>query len=157
MRPPRAIPSEAQGDLPSLSDPKGKRRGLATSHTIRLVQLDTAQPVEIARAMIPEGTRAELEGAFRYIPLQEPLTLKSNVRYALLATTSMEDGDQFKSPDSFDGLSPIVHPDVSIIRSLLVRDGNLAQAQSIPAFSDLSSDHSRHRVPVGPTLRFSQP
>ena len=156
-RPPRAIPSETQGDHPSLTDPKGNRRGLATSHTIRLICLNGAGPTELVRAVIPEGTKAELDGAFRYIALQAPLTLKPGVSYALIASTTAEDGDQFKSPYAFDGLSPIVHPDVRIIRSLLIRNGDLAQCHSIPAFSDLTPDYSRYRLPVGPTLKFKAP
>ena len=157
VRPARSIPDESQRDQPSLSDPKGKRRGLKVAHTISLVQLDTRPPTELARITLPEGARAELDGAFRYLPLAKPVSLQPNQRYALLSSTRTGDGDHFKTPASFDGLSPLVHPDVEIIRSLLIRHGNLAQPQPIPAFSDLSPDYSRYRLPVGPTLKFKQP
>ena len=121
------------------------------------MQLDTQPPTEIARLNLPEGTRAKLDGAFRYLPLAKPVPLLPGKRYALLATTRTGDGDHFKSLAAFDGLSPLVHPDVEIIRSLLIRHGNLAHPQSIPAFSDLSPHYSRHRLPVGPTLKFHTP
>ena len=157
IRAARAIPAETQRDQPSLPDPKGKRRGLKTSHTIRLVQLSDTTSTELARATLPEGTRAELDGAFRYIALPEPIVLETGKRYALLATTRTGDGDHFKSPDSFDGLSPLVHSEIKIIRSLLIRNGDLHHPEPIPSFSDLSPDHSRYRLPVGPTLRFKKP
>ena len=156
VRPARAIPIEIQRDQPSLPDPKGKRRGFKTAHTIRLVQLGTT-PSEISRATLPEGTRAELDGPFRYVALPKPIILQPGKRYALLATTRTGDDDHFKSPDSFDGLSPLVHPEVEIIRSLLIRNGDFNHPHPIPAFSDLSLDHSRYRLPVGPTLKFKKP
>ena len=157
IRPARAIPDQTQRDQPSLPDPKGKRRGLKTAHTVRLVAMNTTPPTEIARVTVPEGTKAELDGAFRYVALPKPIALHAKQRYALLTTTTAGDGDHFKSPDAFDGLPPLVHPHINIVRSLLIRDGHLAQPQPIPAFSDLSPDHSRHRLPVGPTLKFAQP
>ena len=157
IRSARAIPDETQRDQPSLPDPKGRRRGLKTAHTVRLIAVDTTPPTEIARVTVPEGTKAELEGAFRYVALSKPIALQPNQRYALLTTTTAGDGDHFKSPDAFDGLSPLVHPYVNIVRSLLIRNGHLSQPQPIPSFSDLSPDHSRHRLPVGPTLKFAQP
>ena len=156
-RPARAIPDETQRDQPSLTDVKGKRRGLNTSHTIRLVQLDMHPPKEIARIVVPKGVKAELEGAFRYVPLPEPVSLQSSRRYALLSTTRIGDGDHFKDPASFDGLSPLTHPQVKIIRNLMIKNGALTRTQPIPAFSDLSPDYSRHRLPVGPTFKFKQP
>ena len=156
VRPARAIPEETHRDQPSLSAPKGKRRGLKTAHTIRLVQLGTT-PNEISRVTLPEGTRAELDGAFRYVVLPKPIILQPGKRYALLATTRTGDGDHFKSPDSFDGLSPLVHPEIEIIRGLLIRNGDFNHLHPIPAFSDLSLDHSRYRLPVGPTLKFKKP
>ena len=156
-RPARAIPDETQRDQPSLPDPKGKRRGLKTAHTLRIVAMDTTPPTEIARAIMPKGTQAELDGAFRYVALIKPITLQTNQRYGLLTSTRAGDGDHFKSPDAFDGLSPLVHPHINIVRSILIRNGQLTQSQPIPTFSDLSTDHSRHRLPVGPTLKFAQP
>ena len=41
----------------------------------------------------PEGTKAELEGAFRYVALSKPIALQPNQRYALLTTTTAGDGD----------------------------------------------------------------
>ncbi|MBC8355276.1 MAG: hypothetical protein H8E66_25145 [Planctomycetes bacterium] len=40
---------------------------------------------------------------------------------ALLMSTAVADGDRFRDPASFDGLSPLVHPDVVVRRSVLVR------------------------------------
>ena len=157
IRPARAVAIGSQSDQPSQPDPNGKRRGLKTSHTIRLAQLDGSRPTEIAQVVIPEGNKAELDGAFRYVDLLEPVILEPNKPYALIASTRTDDGDHFKSPVSFDGLSPLVHPEVKITRSLLIRNGDLTQRHPIPVFSDLASDYSRYRLPVGPSLKFEDP
>ena len=150
----RAIADETQRDQPSLPDPNGQRRGLAAPHTIRLVQLDATPPCEIARIRLPAGAKGQLEGAFRYLPLPRQIKLHPDRHYALLASTQAGDGDHFKDPAAFDGLSPLVEPSVSIRRSLLIRNEDLTHPLPIPAFSDLSPDFNQHRLPVGPTLKF---
>jgi len=52
------------------------------------------------------------------------------------------------------GIAPLTHSDVSIIRSLMVRGGDLSSSEPIPAFLDLHPSFYAHRLPVGPTLRF---
>lgn len=66
-------------------------------------------------------------------------------------STAAEDGDQFRDPAAFDGLSPLIHPAVEIIRSVLIRDTDHVTA--IPAFADMNEAYSAHRIPVGPTLK----
>ena len=72
-------------------------------------------------------------------------------------STQANDGDHFHDPVSFDGLSPLTHPLVRIIRSIYLRNGNSVQPEMVPAFSDLHPDYSSHRLPVGPTLKFLKP
>jgi hypothetical protein len=69
-------------------------------------------------------------------------------------STRAADGDQFRDPVAFDGLPPLIHPDVHVERSILIRPGSMGSMTGIPAFEDLSDSYSRYRTPVGPTLRF---
>jgi hypothetical protein len=64
------------------------------------------------------------------------------------------DGDHFHDDASFDGLSPIVNPSVTILKSVMFRNMNMNQPLQIPSFADLHPDYSAHRFPVGPTLKF---
>jgi hypothetical protein len=80
--------------------------------------------------------------------------LKENTDYVLLMSTRAADGDQFHDPAAFDGLPPLIHPDVHVQRSVLIRLGNERNKTSIPAFEDLTESYFRYRAPVGPTLRF---
>jgi len=73
-----------------------------------------------------------------------------------LMSTVVADGDRFRDPASFDGLSPLVHPDIVVRRSLLVRNGNMTGAAGLPAFEDLHHSYSRYRMPIGPTLLFQR-
>ena len=89
------------------------------------------------------------------------MTLNENEHYLLLMTTTAADGDQYRDPTAFDGLPPLIHPDVQIQRSTFFRKGSLeARAGSpearvsVPAFEDLDDSFSRYRAPVGPTMRF---
>ena len=66
-------------------------------------------------------------------------------------TTAVGDGDHFHDPGSFDGLSPVVHSDVEVVRAVLVRDRH---SEAIPAFADMHEDYAAFRLPVGPTLKF---
>ena len=71
-------------------------------------------------------------------------------------STEVGDGDGFHDPASFDGLSPLVHPDVVVRRSMLVRTEHVTSATGLPAFEDLSNSYSRYRAPIGPTLLFQR-
>ena len=64
----------------------------------------------------------ELDGSFRYVRLTKPVRLKQDVSYILLMPTEVADGDHFRDSASFDGLSPLVHPDVVVRRSMLIRN-----------------------------------
>jgi hypothetical protein len=98
----------------------------------------------------------ELRESFRYVRLDKAVRLQQNVTYILLMSTQVADGDRFRAPASFDGLSPLVHPDVIVRRSMLVRGEDVTSATGIPAFEDLSNSYSRYRAPIGPTLLFHQ-
>ena len=105
--------------------------------------------------MSPEDA-GELRESFRYVRLDKAVRLQQNVTYILLMSTQVADGDRFRAPASFDGLSPLVHPDVIVRRSMLVRGEDVTSATGIPAFEDLSNSYSRYRAPIGPTLLFHQ-
>ena len=150
VRDARAIPTEHDRDQPSLSLNRAKK--MSAAHTLRLLRTDTEPPIEVARCEILPGKQQK--GAFRYVRLKAPATLHEKATYILLMSTRAGDGDHFHDPSSFDGLSPLVHPDISLIRSVLVRSQKLDQRSSLPTFSDLDERHSSHRLPVGPTLKF---
>ena len=152
VRPARAIPTEHSRDQPSLAGNPNKRR-LSAPHVVRLVTWVGNSAKEISRCELSEGAPGELAGEFRFIRLDETVSLQAGVRYGLLMSTTAGDGDSFHDPAAFDGLSPQTHPDVSITRSLMVRRGDLLRVESIPAFEDLHPSFDRHRLPVGPTLR----
>ena len=84
------------------------------------------------------------------------MRLRENVTYVLLMATLAGDGDRFRDPASFDGLSPLVHTDIVVGRSLLVRSGDADDMWGIPAFEDLRRSYARHRTQVGTTLRYQQ-
>ena len=111
---------------------------------------------EIARVAIAAGEAGELHNSFRYFPLREPVKLSENADYSLLMSTRAADGDQFRDPVAFDGLPPLIHPDIRIQRSVLIRPQSKSLRTNIPAFEDLSESHARFRVPVGPTLQFGE-
>jgi hypothetical protein len=71
-------------------------------------------------------------------------------------STQVADGDHFRDPVSFDGLSPLVNPDLVVQRSLLLREGSLSGHTDLPACEDMTDSYSRHRLPVGPTLRLAE-
>ena len=119
-------------------------------------QSSRSKPIEIARSQISPAGAGELRDSFRYIALKEPVRLKQNVTYVLLMATEVADGDRFRDPASFDGLSPLVHPDVIVRRSMLVRGEDVTNAAALPAFEDLHHSNSRYRMPIGPTLLFQQ-
>jgi hypothetical protein len=72
----------------------------------------------------------------------------------LTMTTQAGDGDHFHDDVAFDGLSPLVNPVVTIVRSVMRKENNPNQIFPIPSFADLHPDYSLYRLPVGPTLRF---
>ena len=103
---------------------------------------------------VEPGKPGELDGEFRYLKLDQPVELRKGTRYLLTMTTKAGDGDHFHDPASYDGLSPLVCPSIEVIRSVLLRGDGPNAPEAIPAFADLAEAHSRHRLPVGPTLKF---
>ncbi|MCP4943647.1 MAG: hypothetical protein GY924_16950 [Planctomycetaceae bacterium] len=94
--------------------------------------------------------------SFRYIRLPEPVRLEQGKTYVLLMSTQVADGDHFRDPVSFDGLSPQLNRDFVIQRSLLLRESSLSGHIDVPAFEDLTDFYSQYRLPVGPTLRLAE-
>ncbi len=154
VRAARAVPDDHESDQPSRFIDQKNRRRIEAPHVLRLMRVDTRQPIEIVRIDIATNDVGDLHNSFRYFPLKKPVTLRKNTSYLLLMSTSAGDGDQFRDPSAFDGLPPIIHSHIVIERSVLVRPQTTARRFSIPAFEDLNDSYSRHRVPVGPTLRF---
>ena len=72
----------------------------------------------------------------------------------LTMSTRVGDKDYFHDHVAFDGLSPLVNPMVSVIKSVMLKQNYPNQIFPIPSFADLHSDYSKFRIPVGPTLRF---
>ena len=95
-----------------------------------------------------------MEGEFRYIRLARKVKLIKGQHYLLTMSTTAGDGDHFHDPASFDGLSPLVCPSIEVVRSVLLRGNDPNAPEPIPAFADLAEDYSKHRLPVGPTLKF---
>ena len=153
VRPARSIPTEFNRDQPTLAGDLNRRR-LNAGHIVRLVHWTGDSAREIARIAFTEENRGQLSNEFRFLALTDPVPLLEGERYGLLMTTVAGDGDSFHDAASFDGLSPIAHPDVSIIRSLMARGGDLSAMESIPAFEDLHPSFDQERMMVGPSLRF---
>ena len=156
IRPARSVPTEHQRDQPSLQSAQSKKRRIVANHVLRLLRIESDKPTEIAQCRVSPGDAGELRDSFRYIRLDKPVRLKQNVAYVLLMSTEVADGDRFRGPASFDGLSPLVHPDIIVRRSMLVRDENVTSASGLPGFEDLHDSYSSHRTPIGPTLLFQQ-
>ena len=152
----RSIPTERGRDQPSTQLAQNKKRRIAANHVLRLLRVETDGEVEIASCQISPEDAGEYRDAFRYIRLSKPVRLQQNATYVLLMSTVVADGDRFRDPASFDGLSPLVHPDIVVRRSLLVRNGNVTGAAGLPAFEDLHHSYSRYRMPIGPTLLFQR-
>jgi hypothetical protein len=129
-----------------------KKSGLRAAHEIRLEEIDSSSDAHVlAQLDIPAGSSGEFENEFRYFYLPESVPLCKGQTYRLTMSTTASDGDHFHDPTSFDGLPPILHPDVEVVRAVLIRDGHLGP---IPAFADMHKDHAAFRLPVGPTLKF---
>jgi arylsulfatase A-like enzyme len=154
VRAARAVPEDHENDQPSRFITQKNRRRIKAPHVLRLVQVETNEQTEIARVAIAAGEAGELHNSFRYFPLKDPVKLSENADYVLLMSTRAADGDQFRDSVAFDGLSPLIHPDIRVERSVLVRPQLKSRRTSIPAFEDLSDSYSHFRTPVGPTLRF---
>ena len=151
VRPARNVATEFDRDHPGGGD--GKRGVINSPHVLRLDEIEeTGVVAPVAQLEMPAGNPGEWENEFRYLPLPEPISLEKGKVYRLTMSTSAGDGDQFRDPAAFDGLSPLVHPGVEILRSVLVRED---RATAIPAFADMDEAYSAHRLPVGPTLRFA--
>lgn len=150
-RPSRNVPTEFDRDLPTLGDNRNKS-GLSAPHTIRLEEIDeSGEAGLLAKLDVPAGSKGEYENEFRYFSLPDAVSLSKGHTYRLTMSTGACDGDQFHDPTSFDGLSPVIHPEVEVVRAVLSRDGRVG---AIPAFADMHEDFSAHRLPVGPTLKF---
>jgi len=150
-RPARNVPTEFDRDRPTLGDSKNKG-GLVAAHTIRLDEIDASGETKVlAELELPAGNQGEWENEFRYFTLPESVSLQKGAVYRLTMSTTAGDGDQFHDPAAFDGLPPVIHPTVEVIRSVLIRDSH---SLAVPAFSDMSETYSAYRFPVGPTLKF---
>ena len=152
LRPARGIPREKERDRPSREGKKA--RTLESPHLIALWKRNEKSLKRITDVELQNGNPGELVGEFRYLKLDQPVFLSKGEKYLLTMTTRAGDGDHFHDPASFDGLSPLIHPKVRIIRSFLFRDGKIDWEMAIPSFADLRADHASFRIPVGPTLRF---
>ncbi len=150
VRPARNIPTELDRDHPGVD---GSKRGVISSpHTIGLDEIDeTGMTTSIASVEMSAGNTGDWENEFRYIRLPDSPLLKKGRRYRVTMTTLAGDGDCFRDPAAFDGLSPLVHPAIEVIRSVLVRDDG--EVTAIPTFADMNEAYSLYRLPVGPTLK----
>lgn len=154
VRAARAVPRDHDSDLPPKFITRDKRRQLKAPHVLRLLRVESKERIEVARIKIAEGEDGELHNSFRYFRLKKTVTLVENSSYVLLMSTRAGDGDPFRDPAAFDGLSPLIHPDIDIKRSLLFRRQNTTRRSRFPSFEDLDDSYYRYRAPVGPTLRF---
>jgi len=153
VRPGRNIPTEHDRDQPSLGG--GKKCRIASPHVIKLYELNASGGAKvIASAEVTSTKPGDLEGEFRYVVLKKSISLKKDDEYLLSMSTVPGDGDHFHDPASFDGLSPLVSRSIDVIRSVLVRKGDVASRGVIPGFSDMADEYAKHRLPIGPTLKF---
>ena len=150
----RTVPLDHENDHPHAKLRKPKKRTLKASHQLRLLQRTSAGRIELGRVDVQAGQTGLAHESFLYFPLASPITLHSNTHYYLIMTSVAADGDPFHDPAAFDGLSPLVHPDIQIERSVFAGPDSSDKLGNLPAFEDLSDSYSRFRLPVGPTLRF---
>jgi len=156
VRPARAVPTEHARDQPSQHSSRSKQRRIVANHDLRLLRVGENRTTEIARCEVLPGSTGELRDAFRYVQLDQPVRLQENEIYVLLMSTDVADGDRFRDAAAFDGLSPIVHPDVVVHRSMFIRNRDVQNAMGLPAFEDLNVSYSRHRIPLGPAMLFQE-
>ncbi|NBQ03072.1 MAG: hypothetical protein EBU27_07645 [Opitutae bacterium] len=152
VRDARGIPAEQNSDQPSRS---GKTpRSIKSEHEITLWEMTQNSTKKISSVQVSPGKQGSLDGEFRYFELETPIQLSNDFHYMLTMTTQAGDGDHFHDDVAFDGLSPLVNPLVTIVRSVMLKENNPNQIFPIPSFADLHPDYSLYRLPVGPTLRF---
>ena len=152
VREARGIPTEQESDQPSRL---GKNpRTINSQHWVRLWEIKNSVRQEIAAIQITPEKQGLLEGEFRYVQLKKPVHISTGSNYILTMSTTAGDGDHFHDDASFDGLSPIINPSVTIVKSVMFRNMNMNQPLQIPSFADLHPDYAAHRFPVGPTLKF---
>ena len=160
VRTARSVPTEGERDQPSTQPVESKKRQIAADHIVRLLRVESDGlqdgQIEIARCRVSPKEAGELHDSFRFVRLSKPVRLQQNATYILLMSTEAADGDHFHDSVSFDGLSPLLNPDVVVRRSMLVRNEDVHRAVGLPSFEDLSDSYSRSRVPTGPTLLFQQ-
>jgi arylsulfatase A-like enzyme len=156
IRAARAVPTEQSRDQPSTKPASKKKGRIVANHVLRLLRVESDGSIEIARCQVSPSDAGESRDSFCYIRLNKPVRLQQNATYVLLMSTEVADGDRFRDSASFDGLSPLVHPDVVVRRSMLVRNEDVTSAAGLPAYEDLHHSYSRHRLPVGPTLLFQR-
>jgi hypothetical protein len=152
----RSVPTERDRDQPSTRLAQNKKRRIVANHVLRLLRVEPDGQIEIARCQVSPEDAGEYRDSFRYIRLNKAVRLQQNATYVLLMSTVVADGDRFRDPASFDGLSPLVHPHVVVQRSMLLRNENVTSATILPAFEDLHHSYSRYRIPLGPTLLFQR-
>jgi hypothetical protein len=152
IRSARGIPTDQDSDHPSRSGKKP--RTLKSKHSICLWEIQNSAPRKIIGIEIGPHKQGILEGEFRYILLEQSVNLTADTHFMLTMSCTAGDGDHFHDDTSFDGLSPIINPSVTILKSVMFRNMNMNQPLQIPSFADLHPDYSAHRFPVGPTLKF---
>lgn len=152
VRDARGLPTELISDQPSRTG--ARPRSLENDHEITLWKINHSLTEELSSVVLTPEKPGLLDHEFRYFELKKPVQLFNNHLYMITMTTRTEDGDHFHDDVAFDGLSPLVNPLVTIVRSVLIKKDNPSQIFPIPSFADLHPDYSLHRLPVGPTLRF---
>lgn len=152
-RPPGAVPTEFDRDQPGERSEAGNSH-LRSPHTVRLVQWSGDSVNELGRVEFSREHIGIFSKEFRFLPLEKPVSLGVGARYGLVMSTVAGDGDFLRDPAAFDGLSPLIHPDVTIVRAFFGREAELTNLESFPAFQELTPSFSCHRLPVGPSLRF---
>ncbi len=157
MRHARAVPQDNENDHPHANSKRSKGLFVKAPHQLSLHQRTRDGRLELGRVEVQPGQKSLAEDAFLYFPLESPIELQSNTHYLLLMTCNAADGDLFHDSVAFDGLSPLVHPDIKIERSVFAHSLSSDTLGSLPAFEDLSDSFSHFRLPVGPTLRFKTP
>ena len=150
VRSARGIPTENESDQPSRTGKKP--RTLKSPHLISLWRNEDRALEKMASLQLTPGNSGELVGEFRYFKLTRPIKLFKDTRYSLTMSSKAGDGDHFHDPAAFDGLSPLINPNVRIIRSLFIRKNERVSSLPIPAFADLHPDYFESRIPVGPSI-----
>ena len=138
-------PDDSMTELPSRV---GGNRQLSASHIVRLAVLGGD---EILAVQVGPSKPNRTSGEFRYVKLSNPVELSPGLTYQLTQTTSKGDGDLFHNPAAYDGLSPQVHPDINVLRSIYLAGQEEAK---IPTYFEAHPDYWKYRLPVRLTLMF---